>query len=247
MKRFFFTLVALSTTIGFAHADGKKGGGSAGGGKSISSSSVGKSLGTKTIDSNAVKKVGDLGGKTQALDKKIGGLDNKVGKGLTDKNIAKTLGNGQNGKLNGKFELQGNKNVAKLPGFKSNPQQHVQFCGKYGVPKALHNHCFFHFDFCWNHCCWLPSYNCCGYWHPYQCCWYYYHPTWCCYVPCSYIETYSPVIAVEQTPVIVNVTNTNTNVNNDTPDPLAVAPSLPPGAAATLPAGVNPNIPAPKQ
>ncbi|GEM_PF-7134964 len=242
MKR-FFSLVALALTTTLAVAsDGSKGSSSSSSGKgSSSSSSSSSSSRGKSTD----KKVIDLSGKTQLLDKKVGDTL-KIG------DAGKGLGNGQNqilsGKLNGKIAIQGNKNGAKLPGFKSNPMLHTQMLQKYSVPKSLHSHCFFHFDFCWSNSCWLPNYGCCGYWHPYQCCWFYYYEPWCCYLPYTYIQTYRPVVVVvEQTPVIVNVNNTNTNTNaNDNIEPQGPT-SLPPGAVTTLPAGVNPNIPAPKQ
>ena len=236
MKRFFFSVVALTITASFvAASDGTKGSSSTGknGSGSTSSSS---SSGGKSTD----KKVVDLSSKTQVLDKKVGD-SLKIG------DAGKSSVNGQNqilsGKLNGKINLQGNNNVAKLPGFKSNPMLHTQLLQKYSVPKALHNNCFFHFDFCWSNCCWMPNHGCCCYWHPYQCCWFFYYEPWCCYIPVTYIETYRPIVVVEQTPVIVNVNNTNTNDNIEPQGPT----SLPPGAVTTLPTGVNPNIPAPKQ
>ena len=137
-----------------------------------------------------------------------------------------------------KFDIQGNKNVAKLPGYKSDPKMHTQYCSKYKVPSYLHSQCFFHHDFCWNHTCWLPNYRCCGYWHPYSCCWYYWYAPCCCYLPCSCIETYAPA-AVVSTATVVTVTSTSAATS--------AAPALPVGASAEIPAGVNPVIPAPKQ
>jgi hypothetical protein len=120
---------------------------------------------------------------------------------------------------------------------------HQQFCAKYHLPGHLHNHCFFHHDFCWNHHCWFPTHGCCGYWHPHARCWYYWYEPYCCYLPYSYIETYAPVMAQQPAPMVVNVNNTATDTEIDPDAP----PTLPPGAAATLPPGVNPIIPAPKQ
>jgi hypothetical protein len=130
--------------------------------------------------------------------------------------------------------LHGNKKVGSLPGYKSDLKQHEYYCSKYNVPSHLHNQCYFHHDFCWDHYCYLPRYGCCGYWHPYARCWYYWYQPYCCYLPYSCIETYAP----STTPVVNVNTNTNTNINT---------PALPPGASAVLPAGVNPIIPAPKQ
>jgi hypothetical protein len=143
-----------------------------------------------------------------------------------------------------KFPLQGNKNVAKSPGFKGDPKLHAQFLNKYKVPSYLHNKCFFHHDFCWDHTCWFPTYHTCGYWHPYTHCWYYYYEPYRCYLPYEYIQTCVPPATTVQPAVIVNVTNTNTNVNNVNTDG---PPTLPVGAAAVLPTGINPIIPAPKQ
>lgn len=223
MKRFFFILAALVLSVSMVNASSNKGGGKggspgAGGAKSVPTPGNAK-IGN-TVNKAVDKKV-DLGGKTQVIGKKVG----DAGKTLVKKV--------------GKVELQGNKTVAKLPGFKSNPAVHLQFCGKYKLPVHLHSHCFFHHDFCWNHHCWFPTFGCCGYWHPHARCWYYWHETYCCYLPCSYIETYPPVVV--NVNVNVNSTNTNTNVDTDAP------PMLPPGASQALPPGVNPIIPAPKQ
>jgi hypothetical protein len=172
-------------------------------------------------------------------------LDKKVG------DVSKTVGNSQvlNTKLNGKFDIVGNKNVAKLPGFKSDPKLHTQLMSKYKVPSKLFDFCFFHNDFCYSHCCWFPSFGCCGYWHPYARCWYYWYEPYCCYLPYSYIEVYRPIVVTEvaaaSTNVNVNVNNNNNNTN-DNIEPQGPT-GLPPGASATLPAGVNPIIPAPKQ
>lgn len=136
-----------------------------------------------------------------------------------------------------KFDIQGNKNVAKLPGYKSDPTKHSQFCSKYKLPSHLHSQCFFHHDFCYNQTCWLPSHHCCGYWHPYSCCWYYWYAPCCCYLPCTYIETYRPIAVVTTTVVTVSTTSAATSA----------APMLPVGASAEIPVGVNPIIPAPKE
>ena len=212
-------ILTLATSLLEAHGNGGSRGSSfsSGNAKSVSSSNS-FDKGTKTSDS----------AKSQVLSNKIGDSNKTQG----DKSIKAT-----------KFDLQGNKNVAKLPGFKSDPKMHAQLMQKYNVPHHLHDFCFFHQDFCWNHCCWFPSFGCCGYWHPYCHCWYYWYDPYCCYLPYSYIETYRPVAVTETPAVVVNNTNTNVNNNVEAQDPA----SLPPGASATLPSGVNPLIPAPKQ
>jgi hypothetical protein len=281
MKRFFYTLLALGVTVGIADAEGRRGGGRGGssggsnGGRVVSGGNGGgKSNGGKVIDSGAGKSVGDLGGKTQVFDKKIGEagkigdkivdkkvVDKVVDKKIVDKKVGdigkapmdKKAGKGIGDKVAKiekleKFDLKGNTKIAKLPGFKADAVKHAAFCGKFGVPKHLHHHCYFHHDFCWNHHCWLPHYGCCGYWHPYAHCWYYWYEPWCCYLPYTYIETYRPVVVVveqkvEQPMVVVNnVTNTDVSDNIEPMDPTM----LPPGASPTLPPGVDPTIPAPK-
>ncbi|MCI0681914.1 MAG: hypothetical protein L0Y71_07405 [Gemmataceae bacterium] len=268
MKRFFYTLVGLALAVGAVEAAGKKGGG--GGGK-VSAKS-GKSIGGKVSNNGAGMKEGDLGGKAQVFNKKPFGqveknvldknvFDNKINAGtvLADKKFGDNkkigdAGKGVSGKKFGdgkvakvdkldKFDLKGNKKVAKLPGFKVDAAKHTLFCGTFGVPKHLHRHCFFHFDFCWNHHCWLPGYSCFGYWHPYARGWYYWYAPWRCYLPYTYIETYRPVVVVEQPVVIVNGSDASANDSIEPMDPTM----LPPGATTELPPGIDPTIPAPKE
>jgi hypothetical protein len=226
MKRYLVAVavVALATTLLEARGNGRNNG-SHSGNKSNDSSggnakvvANGAGQGSKSNDS----------GKSQNFNGKVSDFSKSQG----DKGFTYT-----------KLDLHGNKNVATLPGFKSDPKLHTQLLQKYNVPKQLYDHCFFHHDFCWNSYCWLPGFGCCCYWHPYSHCWYYWYEPYRCYLPYSYIEVYRPV--VETTPVVVNVNNTNTNTNNnvEAEDPT----SLPPGAVATLPPDINPVVPEPKQ
>ncbi len=226
MKRYLAAVAVLALLTGLLEARGN-GGNSNGGGKN-NSSATGKVASNSTSHDNGSKSSDS--GKSHVVNGKVGDL----GKSQADKGFKAT-----------KFDLQGNKNVSKLPGFKSDPQLHAQLLQKYHVPAHLHNFCFFHHDFCWNSCCWMPNFGCCCYWHPYCHCWYYWYAPYSCYLPYSYIEVYRPVVVTETAPVSVNVNNTNTNTNSnvEAEDPA----SLPPGATATLPAGVNPVVPAPKQ
>lgn len=249
MKRFFFSVVALTltTSIIAASGGGSKSGSGSGSGSSGSSSGSGSGSGSKSTSgstggsgsssssgSGGAIKIGD---KLNVLDKKVG-------------DVSKAINNSQvlNTKVN-KFDIVGNKNVAKLPGFKTDPKLHTQLMSKYKVPSKLADFCFFHHDFCYSTYCWFPSFGCCGYWHPYCRCWYYWYEPFCCYLPYSYVEVYRPIVVTEvaavPTSVNVNVNNNNNNTN-DNIEPQGPT-GLPPGASATLPAGVNPIIPAPKQ
>jgi len=251
MKRFLFSVVtlALTTSMIAASGGGSKGGSGSGSGSGSSSSSGSGSGGSKSTSgsgggSGSSSSTGS-GGTIKSLDagNKLHVLDKHV-------DVSKTINTGQvlNTKIN-KLDIVGNKNVAKLPGFKSDPKLHTQLMSKYKVPSKLFDFCFFHHDFCYSSYCWLPGFGCCGYWHPYSRCWYYWYEPYCCYLPYTYIEVYRPVVVTEvaaaPTSVNVNVNNNNTNTN-DNIEPQGPT-GLPPGASATLPAGVNPIIPAPKQ
>jgi hypothetical protein len=99
-------------------------------------------------------------------------------------------------------------------------------------------HCCHYGDYCgWSRYCWFDRYGCCGCYCPERCCWYYWYEPYYCYLPCQYMQTYTPVEVAEQ---VVNV-NTNTNVNGTGSTAI---PALPDGASA-VPAGFMP--PAPKQ
>jgi hypothetical protein len=234
MKRFFFSMVALTLTTSMIAASGGGSKGTSGSGSGSGTSGTKVTSGTGS-GSGSVIKSGDTGTKTHVLDKHVG-------------DVSKTLTTSKSTVLSTKFELHGNKTIAKLPGFKSDPKLHTTMMSKYKVPSKLHDFCFFHHDFCYSTYCWFPSYGCCGYWHPYCRCWYYWYEPYCCYLPYSYVEVYRPVVVTEvaaATNVNVNVNNNNNNTN-DNIEPQGPT-GLPPGASATLPAGVNPIIPAPKQ
>jgi hypothetical protein len=241
MNRIFLMAAAFTLAACVSTASAQKGGsgkGPVGGGAKVNpgtpkGGSSGPITGGKKIG-DGLGKIGDKkisDGLGKIGDKKIG----DVGKGKSD---GPKVGDIVKNKVP---DLQGNKTVAKLPGFKSDPHKHQQFCGKFSVPNHLHALCFFHHDFCWNHHCWFPRFSCCCYWHPYSRCWYYWYEPYSCYLPYSYVETYQPT----PTPTVVNVNNvnTNSNVNIEDDEP----PTLPLGAITSVPSVVNPIIPAPKQ
>ncbi len=240
MKSILCTIVAVALTASAADANGKGGAPNRG---PIQNTGAQKALPAQGTFKTPI--VDKQVGKTPIVDMqvgKLGSINQKFPPTGVATPIKPGVQVGKVGSVNPKVQILGNKSVAKLPGFKSDPKVHLQYCGQYNLPGHLHNHCFFQHDFCWNHHCWFPSFGCCGYWHPHACCWYYWYEPYCCYLPCSYIEMYTPMVVVQQAaPVVVNVTNTNTNIDSDVP------PMLPPGAASTLPPSVNPMILAPKQ
>jgi len=249
MKRILLTAVVVLTVVGVSSTEAKgPKGGSSGGSSSGSSRVLSSGAGLNPVKNTGITRVQNSGVvKSQVLDKKVGGLNTQVfdkkvsgnvltGKNLgIDKKITTTPGNL-------KPKLNGNVQVAKLPGFKTDGNKHQQLLHKHNVAKHLHSHCFFHHDFCYNHCCWFPHHHCCGYWHPYARCWYYWYEPYCCYLPITYVEQYVPVAAAQPESIVINVNN-NANANADADED--VVPTLPPGATV-VPQGVNPMIPAPK-
>jgi hypothetical protein len=234
------------------------GGGFKQAGSQANSGGFSKQLGSQAKSGGITKQIGDakvgLGGKSQTSDK-LGDKGQNFDKRITTpKSVLgdkAKVDKGNAGTKIGKIgdKINGNKNVAKLPGFKTDSKKHNHLLHHHKVPHHLHNHCFFHHDFCWNHTCWFGHHNCCGYWHPHARCWYYWYAPYHCYLPITYFETYQPVavvqpVAVQQAePVVVNVTTTasaNAVADED------AEPALPPGASA-VPAGVNPAIPAPRE
>jgi hypothetical protein len=89
-----------------------------------------------------------------------------------------------------------------------------------------HNYSFYRYghDYRgWSQYCWMPRYNCYGYYCQDRSCWYYYSGQLQCYVPISYVSTFAPA---PQTNTNTNV-STNVNING-------------PGAGVALPAGGTP-------